>query len=198
MAKKQDFIDLPKPVVKGKISLEESISKRRSHRRYLSKELTLEQIGQLVWSAQGITDAKRELRAAPSAGALYPLEIYLVKKDGLYHYIPKLHRLKLVKSEDLRSGLAAAAWGQNFISEAPLSIVICAVYARVTSKYGLRGSRYTEIEVGHAAENIQLQAVALGLGSVPVGAYRDEAVARLLELPSDHEPLYIIPVGYVK
>ena len=192
------FIDLPEPKVKGEMSVEEGISRRRSKRSYSSKELSLGQISQLLWAAQGITDQRRGFRAAPSAGALYPLEIYLVKKDGLYHYIPKGHRLELMKPEDLRPGLAKAAWGQGFIREAPISIVICAVYSRVTSRYGIRGNRYVEIEVGHAAENVHLQAVALGLGSVPVGAYSDEEVSKLLELPRNQELLYIVPVGYTE
>lgn len=192
------FIDLPKPKAEGKMSVEESILKRRSRRSYSSRELTLAQISQLLWATQGITDKRRKYRAAPSAGALYPLEIYIVKKEGLYRYIPEGHRLESIKSEDLRPELTKAAWGQRSISEAPVSIVICAIYSRVTSKYGLRGNRYVEIEVGSAAENIHLQAVALGLDSAPIGAYTDDAVAKLLELPRDCEPLYIIPVGYAK
>jgi len=195
---KETVIKLPKPDTKGSMPLEEAISKRRSKRSFLKKELTLEEISQLLWAAQGFTDKERSLRSSPSAGALYPLEIYIVKKDGLYHYIPHDHKLVLSKPEDLREGLKKAAWGQNFLSEAPVSIVICAVYSRVSSKYGFRGNRYVEIEVGHTAENILLQAVALGLGSVPIGAYSDDAVSRLLELPKDEEPLYILPVGHTK
>lgn len=195
---KGKFIDLPKPKTKGTVSIEEAIAGRRSKRNYSSKALSNEQISQLLWSAQGITEARSGHRAAPSAGALYPLEVYLVKEDGLYHYIPKGHKLELMKSEDLRPGLAKASWGQSFISQAPISIVICAVYSRVTSKYGLRGNRYVEMEVGHVAENVHLQAVALGLGSVAAGAYSDEAISRLLELPKNEEPLYILPVGYTK
>jgi len=195
---KAKIINLPTPETKGAMPLEESILKRRSKRGYSAGELTLQQIGQLLWSAQGITDKRRGYRAAPSAGALYPLEVYLAKNDGLYRYIPDGHKLELVKQEDLRNGLAKAAWGQRFIIEAPVSIVICAVYSRVTSRYGLRGNRYVDIEVGHAAQNVHLQAVALGLGSVPVGAYSDDEVSRALELPADHVPLYIIPVGYTK
>lgn len=195
---KAKIIDLPIPETKGAMPLEESISKRRSKRSYSDRELTLQQIGQLLWSAQGITDERKGLRAAPSAGALYPLEVYLVKSDGLYHYIAEGHRLELIKKEDAREGLVKAAWGQRFIAEAPVTIVICAVYSRVTSRYGLRGNRYVDIEVGHAAQNVHLQAVALGLGSVPVGAYSDDEVSRALELPADHVPLYMIPVGYTK
>ncbi|PIU41320.1 MAG: nitroreductase [Candidatus Omnitrophica bacterium CG07_land_8_20_14_0_80_42_15] len=193
-----NFIELPKPKLKGEMSVEEAIAKRRSKRKFTSYELSMEEISQLLWAGQGITDSAKKLRAIPSAGALYPLEIYIVKKDGFYHYIPQGHKLELLKSEDLRGGLTGATWGQNFISEAPISIVICAVRSRVTSKYGLRGGRYVDVEVGHAAENIHLEAVSLGLSSVPVGAYSDESVSRLLELPPDHEPIYIIPVGREK
>ncbi len=194
----ENDIPLPEPQLKGKISLEETISQRRSKRRYRPQELTLEQISQLLWSAQGITDEGGGFRSAPSAGALYPMEIYLLNKDGLFHYLPEEHKLERASQDDLRRELAAAAWGQSFIAQAPVDIVIAAVYERVTSRYGARGSRYTDIEVGHIAQNIHLQAVALGLGSVPVGAFDDRAVKELLKLPKEEQPLYIIPVGYPK
>lgn len=197
MAKvREERIDLPQPRLKGKMSLEEAIKLRRSKRSYSPKELSLEQIGQLVWSAQGITDKVRGFRAAPSAGALYPLEIYVVRSDGLFHYGPGDHSLVRLSHEDLRQKLARAALWQGFIGQAPVNIVITGVYERVTSKYGERGLRYVDIEVGHAAQNIHLQAVALGLGSVPVGAFNDKAVKDVLSLPGDHKPLYIIPIGY--
>lgn len=195
---REERIHLPAPRLKGKMSLEEAILARRSKRSYSSKELSLEQLGQLVWSAQGITDKFRGFRAAPSAGALYPLEIYVVKSDGLFHYRPRDHSLIRLSQEDLRQKLARAALWQGFIGQAPVSIVITAVYERVTSKYGERGLRYVDIEVGHAAQNIHLQAVALGLGSVPIGAFDGKAVQDLLSLPNDHKALYIIPIGYVE
>lgn len=197
MAKEKEII-LPQPITKGKVSLEEAIFKRRSQREFQRKDLSLEQIGQLLWAAQGIT-AKRggfNFRAAPSAGALYPLELYALTKDGLYHYIPESHKLENLSDRDLRGDLADAALGQGSVASSALDIVICAVYERVTSKYGQRGVRYVHIEAGHAAQNIHLQAVALGLGSVPIGAFSDEGVQKTLGLPKDHEPLYIIPVGY--
>lgn len=197
MAKEKEII-LPQPKLKGKVSLEEAIFKRRSQREFQRKDLSLEQIGQLLWAAQGIT-AKRggfNFRAAPSAGALYPLELYALTKDGLYHYIPEGHKLENLSDRDLRGDLADAALGQGSVASSALDIVICAVYERVTSKYGQRGVRYVHIEAGHAAQNIHLQAVALGLGSVPIGAFSDEGVQKTLGLPKDHEPLYIIPVGY--
>lgn len=191
-------ISLPIPKLKGKISLEQAIKERRSKRSFSPQELTIEQIGQLLWSAQGITESRRGLRAAPSAGALYPMEIYLLNKDGLFHYLPKKHKLEQVLQKDLRKELAVAAWGQSFVAFAPVAIVIAAAYERISSRYGQRGQRYTDIEVGHIAQNIHLQAVALGLGSVPVGAFDDQALKQLLKLADDEQPLYIVPVGYTQ
>ncbi len=126
------------------------------------------------------------------------MEIYLVTKDGLFHYLAQEHGLERLVKDDLRNSLADAALGQGSISQAGANIVICAVYSRVTSKYGERGIRYTHIEAGHVAQNIHLEAVALGLGSVPVGAFDDAQVKKVLSLPKDNEPLYIIPVGYTE
>jgi SagB-type dehydrogenase family enzyme len=119
-----------------------------------------------------------------------------VKKDGIFHYVPEHNVLEKISGQDAREPLAAAAYGQRFVADAPINIVIAAVYGRVMSKYGERGIRYTDIEAGHAAQNVALQAVALGLDSVPVGAFSDAAVAKTLLLPKDVKPLYILPVGY--
>lgn len=197
MKKAMEIMDLPDPVLKGNVSIEETIEKRRSVRNYSEKPLTTEQISQLLWAMQGITDA-RGLRAAPSAGAGYPLEIYLVSRNGVFHYIPEGHKIERLFDKDIRRKLAQVSWNQMFIGQAPVDIVISAVYERVTSKYGERGHMYVDIEVGHAAENLHLQAVALGLSSVPIGAFNDEAVKRILRLPTNEEPVYIIPVGYAK
>jgi len=177
------------------MSLEEAIQKRRSQRSFSQREISAEQIGQLLWAAQGITDTARGLRAAPSAGALYPLEIYVVKKDGVYYYRPHGNDLKQVSDKDLRPALSRAALSQAAVRNAPAVFVIAAVYERVTSKYGERGIRYVDMEIGHAAQNLHLQAVSLGLGSVPIGAFDDDAVSNVLSLPEDHQPRYIIPVG---
>jgi len=194
-AKDMETIKLPEPKLKSTVSIEETISKRRSVRSYSSKELTTEEISQLLWACQGVTDP-RGLRAAPSAGALYPLEIYLVKNDGIYHYLPDGHILEKKSDKNVKSDLVKVSWNQRFIETASIDIVICAVYERVTSKYGQRGAQYTDIEVGHAAENIHLQAVSLGLSSVPVGAFDEGAVSNILGLPNNEKPIYIIPVGY--
>jgi len=202
-------IPLPAAKTKGEMSLEEAIAKRRSIRAFSSRTLTMEQISQLAWAAQGITDSKRMLRAAPSAGALYPLELYFVTSEGAFHYLPvrQAHRPELVEgaedhslaqlaTADLRSPLAAAALGQNSVASAPLDVVIAAVYERTRKKYGNRAERYVHLEAGHAAQNLLLQATALGLAGVPVGAFDDEKVAAVLSLPDDQQPLYIIPIGY--
>lgn len=191
-----EMIKLPEPESTNK-SIEECIGARRSIRRFKDKDLTYEEIANILWAAQGITDKNRSLRAAPSAGATYPLEIFIAKKDGLFRYIPQTHALKKEKTEDLRKDIAKAALNQMFIADAGLVIIITAVFDRTTSRYGDRGIRYVYNEVGHCAQNIHLEAVALGLGSVPIGAYDDDKLKEILGLEQE-EPLYIIPVGYSK
>lgn len=178
------------------MSLEETLKGRRSKRRFISRELTWEQISQLLWAAQGITGKAYEFRTAPSAGGTYPLEIYLVTSEGVYHYHPEGHELEQVAEGDVRPQLSRAALGQRFVERVPVDIVIAAVYERTERIYGRRAARYIYMEVGHVAQNIHLQAVALGVGSVPVGAFEDEQVAKVLSLPENRKPLYIIPVGY--
>ncbi|RLA84987.1 MAG: nitroreductase [Deltaproteobacteria bacterium] len=193
-------LKLPAPQLRGDLSLEEVLSHRRSVRSFRKEGLTLKEISQLLWAAQGITDP-RGFRTAPSAGALYPLEVYLVvgKAEGLgsgvYHYLPKGHKLVKVKEGDVRSALCRAALGQPWVGEAPVVFCIAAEYERTTAKYGPRGIRYVHLEAGHAAQNLCLQAVSLGLGSVTVGAFGDQEVQRILGLPQRHRPLYLIPVG---
>lgn len=189
------FIKLPLPFNKGPLSLEETLLLRRSKREFTDRKLSLKQISQLLWAAQGITD-KREFRTAPSAGATYPLEIYLVKEDGIFHYIAGEHKLKKIKSGDYRKKLAHAALGQPWVEKAPVNFIITAVFSRTTKRYGERGIRYVYIEAGHSAQNILLQAVSLGLGAVPVGAFSDEKVKKILDISLD--VIYIIPVGYCK
>ncbi len=197
---KASGIQLTQPKTKGEVSLEEAIAKRRSERNYAVKDLTEEQISQLLWAAQGITakDEGRNLRAAPSAGALYPMEIYLLSKDGLFHYLVQGHKLEALSDKDLRKDLSAASLGQSSVRDAAVDIVICGVSSRITGKYGERGIIYMYIEAGHIAQNIHLQAVTLGLGSLPVGAFNDREVDKILDLPGDCHALYIIPVGYAE
>ncbi|MFW6109995.1 MAG: SagB/ThcOx family dehydrogenase [Patescibacteria group bacterium] len=199
-------IDLPAPKKASSTSFEEVVAGRRSRRSFKSKELSLEHISQLLWVAQGITDKEKRYRAAPSAGALYPLELYLVVGgggvenlgSGVYHYIPEAHSLEKLLADDLVSNLAQKCLGQNFIADAPVSLVITTDYSRVTGKYGERGRRYVHMEAGHAAQNVYLQGESLGLGTVTVGAFEDEEIIELLQLPSEHKPLYVMPIGYPK
>ncbi len=194
-----DALLLPPPRPASPVSVEEALASRRSVRHFADAPLTLADAAQLVWAAQGITHAEG-LRTAPSAGALYPLEIYLVAGTvaaapaGVYRYLPAHHRLERTVAGDLRRALAAAAFHQNWIAEAPAMIVIAAVVRRTRLKYGERGERYVPIEAGHAAQNVCLQAVALGLGATIVGAFADAEVKRLLGL-TEEEPLLLVPVG---
>jgi SagB-type dehydrogenase family enzyme len=189
-------IQLPEPRLKGPVSVEEAIQKRRSVRSYSPKELSTEDISQLLWACQGITDGRRGHRAAPSAGALYPLEIYVAKSDGVFHYIPKGHKLEKVSDKDVRRELADASHGQGFVGEAGVDIIITAVYERITSRYGERGIMYTDMEAGHAAQNVFLEAEALGLSSVPVGAFDPAKISGILKPTAGAKPIYILPVGY--
>ena len=193
-----DQIRLPSVETVGEISLEEVIAKRRSERSFLNKDLDLKQIGQLLWAAQGITGkvGGYSFRSAPSAGALYPMELFVFTSRGVFHYVPQGHYLKVTSKKDLRAALTSAALGQDAVKHAPISIVITAIYQRVTQKYGERGMQYVHIEAGHIAQNIHLQAVALNLSSVPIGAFKNEAIKKVLGEPAHYEPLYIIPVGY--
>ena len=179
------------------MSLERAMSSRRSHRDFSPEALSLEQIGQLTFAAQGQESGGR-YRTAPSAGATYPLELYVVTGDGLFHYLPADHALEKLADEDLRGKLASAAWKQEFVEAAPLTLVFAAEYSRTTHRYGQRGVRYVYIEAGHAAQNVHLQAEALGLGSVAVGAFDDASVADVLSLPEYLEPVYMVTVGYCR
>lgn len=187
-------LELPKPFLKGSKSLEECIYKRESVRSYKDKVIEIEKVSQILWAAQG---KKGHKRTVPSAGATYPLEIYItLKNKGYFHYNFDRHTLELITDEDVSGKITAASWNQQFISEAYLNVIICAIFTRTTQRYGERGVRYVFIEVGHCAQNIHLEAVSLGLTSVPIGAYEDEKVKALLDLPKNVEPLYIIPIGY--
>ena len=200
MARLPDSLALPEPDRSGVQPLESLLRQRRSVRDYTDTPLALADLGQLLWAAQGITHP-RGLRTAPSAGALYPLELYVVAgridalPPGVYHYRPDGHRLLPVHGGELRSQLAEAALGQMWLADAPAVVVISAAHERTTRKYGSRAARYVHVEAGHAAQNLFLQAGALGLDTVVVGAFDDDTVASLLQLPDDVQPLLLMPVG---
>jgi SagB-type dehydrogenase family enzyme len=196
-----DEVPLPSPALKGKLSVEEALARRRSVREYRKDALSLAEASQLLWAAQGVTERREGFRTAPSAGATYPLEVYLVAGNvsglapGLYRYDPGRHCLIRAIAEDIRSKLSEAALGQPWVRQAPATIAIAAVYARTASRYGSRARRYIDMEVGHAGQSIYLQAESLGLGTVAVGAFDDGGVKRVLGLPKEEEPLYLMPVG---
>lgn len=194
-------VPLPAPALHGTHSLGQLLKQRRSIRDFTPAPLTLAQLGQLLWAAQGTT-SRQGLRTAPSAGALYPLELYALVghveglAPGVYHYEPRGHRLALVDAGDSRRAVAAAALHQEWIAAAPAIVVFGAVHARTAAKYGSRAERYVPIEVGHSAENLFLQAEDLGLGTCDVGAFDDQAIARAVHLPGDVVPLLLMPVGH--
>lgn len=194
-------ISLPAPATSGAGSMEAALKARRSVRDFGAEPLAMETVGQLLWAAQGITGADGG-RTAPSAGALYPLEIDLVAgavvglPAGLYRYLPAEHALWLRCTGDLRESLHAAAIQQHAVAEAPVVIAIAAVAARSEGKYAARAERYIHMEAGHAAQNITLQAAALELGSVVVGAFDDTAVSESLRLKPGEQPLVLLPIGH--
>ena len=193
----EQHITLPKPQITGPVSLEAAIAQRRSVRRYAPHDLELEQIGQLLWAAQGITGRQDKHRAAPSAGACHPLVWYACRDDGIWRYHPENHSLARHTEEDARKALVDVAWRQQFIAQAPCVFAISVIMERTTGRYGERGeTRYAPMDVGHSAQNVLLQAVALGLVAVPIGAFDDAAVAKILALPEQEQPIYLIPVGF--
>lgn len=213
--KEGDKISLPTPDSKGDMSLEKTLENRRSVRSFSQKSLSLSDIGQILWAAQGITEKVEQppaqwkgdewmggKRTAPSAGALYPMEIYLIVsqveglEEGIYYYHPGNHELRRVARGEIREKLASAALGQSCIKEAPASIVMTGVYERTANKYGDRAQRYVHIETGAIAQNIYLQAEPLELGTVFVGAFQDEEMSKLLKLPKKESPLGIMPIGH--
>lgn len=205
-AMKREKIVLPEPRYEGKVSVEQAINQRRTVRSFRPDTLTPIQLSQLLWAAQGITDKKRGLRSAPSGGALYPLDVYVVVGrnsvtelgEGIYLYLPNEHALRKLTEGDRRKDVARAALGQDWIAQAPVVLAITAEYRRITGKYGERGVRYAQIEVGHVGQNIFLEAEALGLGAGIVGAFDDRSMAEAIGTLAGHEPLSIMPIGYKK
>jgi len=188
-------IQLPKSKTKGTMSVAEALSRRRSHRSFSDQVPTLQTIGQLCWAAQGITD-KRGFRAAPSAGALFPITIFVVNNNGVYEYRPKAHILDRVLDGDIRNKLLTVALHQSSVGSAPVCIVVTMNVARTATKYGQRAQRYCLLEAGHVAQNVLLQATALDMVGVPIGAFEDKKLGQLLQLPARLQPVYLLPLGY--
>jgi len=189
---------LPNPVLAGKMSLEETLKLRRSCRNFTAQPLTLKQIGQLCWAGQGITDKTNGFRTAPSAGALFPIELYIVTADGVDHYKPKNHSLQRHLAGDYRKPLQKAGYDQEHIGRAPACFVITAVIERTAKKYGQQAQHYCSQETGHVAQNILLQAAALNLAGVPIGGFNEDKVTAALKLPKNHRVMYLLPIGHPK
>jgi len=197
-------MQLPDPKLDGDVSLEMTIHQRRTVRSFHSKALTLKQLSQLLWAAQGITEPGGFKRAAPSAGALYPMDIYGAVGEecieglnpGVYLYELATHSFSLIQKGDIRRDIAMASLGQMWMSYAPITFVITGEYSRIMSKYGQRGVRYAMIEAGHIGQNIFLQSQAMGLEAGIVGAFEDGKVIQVMGIKSTHEPLLLMPVGY--
>ena len=194
---------IPSPVPRGKVSVEEALARRRSIRHFRRKPLSLGAISQILWAAQGITGLETGFRTAPSAGALYPLELYLVARkdgvdglpEGVYHYEPRGHGLALIKAGDFAPKLEAATWDQEVVKEAAATIVVTGVLSRTAEKYGRRSAQYVYQESGHAAQNVFLQATALGIGTCAMGAFSEGAVRRAIGVGPKERPLYVQPIG---
>ena len=191
---------LPEPILKGTLSVEEAIVSRRTVRSFAKRPLSLDEFSQLLWSAYGITEGFK--RTVPSAGALYPMDIYaavgLVNdvKAGIYHYIPEEHGISLILKGDMRSSIAEASLFQMWMADASVLFIITVEYHRITIKYGERGIRYALMEAGHIAQNLFLQAEALGRGAGIVGAFHDDKLLKITDIPKSHYPLLIMPIGY--
>jgi SagB-type dehydrogenase family enzyme len=198
-----DLVKLAPPSYKGTVSVEEALKARRTVRQFANRGLDLKQVSQLLWGADGLSDP-RGLRTAASAGATYPLEIYLVAGErgvanlpaGVYHYRVAEHALEPGAKGDLRQAVARASLHQTWMAEAPIILVIAAEYRRCTKRYGERGVMYTHMEAGHVGTNVFLQAEALGLGAGIVGAFEDRGLGQTLQLPKEQVPLLVMPVGY--
>jgi len=201
---------LPSPKTDGDISVEKALMNRRSHRHFQNSEISAEQLSQILWAAYGITNPmpnypflKGGLRTAPSAGGLYPFEIYVAVgkveniESGVYKYISQEHKIIRTIDKDIRDELCAAALGQEMIKDAPVTVIYSAIFSRTTNKYGARGrERYVCMDLGHSAENIYLQVEALHLGTCAIGAFIDNKLSQILQLPTEEEPLYLMPVGH--
>jgi SagB-type dehydrogenase family enzyme len=199
-------VNLPSPILKGNLSVEQAIQDRRSIRHYTNQSLTLQDVSQLLWAAQGITDKTNNLRAAPSGGQVYPLEVYIVVgkggvtglAEGVYHYNPYNNSLEKTSESDVRPDLSQAANGQPWVKEAPVDIVITGNYNKMIAKYKdeTLSTRFVNLEAGHVGENIYLEAGARNLVTVALGSFKDDQVHQIIGLPDNENTIYIFPVGH--
>jgi SagB-type dehydrogenase family enzyme len=192
----QEVIQLTDPNLTGTLTFEEVLAKRRTVHQFSTEALKRSQIGQLAWAGQGVTDPQRGLRTAPSAGAMYPIELFFATAEGVYSYRPADHSLVQTSQQDIRSNLARATTTPEPIVAAGCSIIVTGSTRKLTSRFGKNSRTFVALEAGHVAQNIQLQAVCLGLGSVAIGGLDTTAVRKVCRMSRDTEPLYVICVGY--
>lgn len=205
MRVQRESFKLPDPRLDGPVSVEQALRRRRSRREYGPDPLKISEVSQLLWAAQGITAPHvwTGLRTAPSAGGLYPLEVYLVVREGgveglgagVYHYRPHSHELEFIGGGDRSRELRLACVDQEWVEATAANMVFTAVVERTRVKYGERAIQYVYQESGHAAQNVYLQAEALGLGCVVIGAFYEEEIRRILNLSKDELPVYVMPIG---
>jgi SagB-type dehydrogenase family enzyme len=191
-----DTVFLPPPRTRGNGSVAEALARRRSCREFTHQRLSLEQVGQLCWAAQGVNHPEGDGRTAPSAGALYPVAVYVLDADGVHRYEPENHALRRVLDEDVRIPLQMAALDQPWVGGAPLCLVLAIDVEKAAQRYGDRAERYCLLEAGHVAQNVLIQATALRLGGVSVGAFEDRHVSQRLRLPANLRPVYLLPLGH--
>ncbi len=199
-------VSLPDPIIKGNMSVEQAMYNRRSVRHYTNESLTLQDVSQIMWAAQGITNQTTKFRTVPSGGHTYPLEVYIVVgkggvtglNEGTYHYNPFNHSLEKISENDLRSDLSQAANGQAWVKEAPVDIVITGDYNKMVAKYKdeTLSARFVDIEAGHAGQNIYLEAESRNLATVALGSFKDDQVHKIIGLPDNENTIYIFPVGH--
>lgn len=202
----QSEIILPPPKKSSTFPIEQAIEQRRSERSFSNEQLTLAEVSQLLWAGQGITNSTYGFRSAPSAGALYPIELYLVPNRvkgagcGIYHYVPKDHKLVLVKEGNFSAEMEKASYGQTYVGEAAAVIIFTSIPARTSIKYGEDGAeRFINIEAGHISQNVLLQAVALDLGAAPIGGFSQDFVDSILGIDGYKEKsVYMTIVGKKK
>lgn len=195
--------NLPEPQLTGNMSVEQAIHDRRSVRRYSNEPLTLQDVSQILWAAQGITDQSTKFRTAPSGGHTYPLEVYILigkegvkgLNEGVYHYNPFNNTLEQILGNDLRSELSAE---NEWVKGAPVSIIITGNYQKMIDKYKDEklSTRFVDMEAGHAGQNIYLQVEARNLATVALGSFNDDQVHKILKIPANEKTLYIYPVGH--
>ncbi len=199
-------VKLPEPKITGTMSVEQAINDRRSVRRYTNESLTLQDVSQLMWAAQGITDNKTKFRTVPSGGHTFPLEVYILVgknsvkglNEGVYHYNPFNNTLEQILGNDVRPELSQAANGQPWVKEAPVDIIITGNYQKMIDKYKDEklSTRFVDMEAGHAGQNIYLESESLNLATVALGSFKDDQVHQILNIPSNENTLYIYPVGH--